>query len=74
MTFQEAEESEMKAKKNLANFQDALKRPLLFLATLTHRSRMNDLNDDIFMFVKDRYFIGEALEYIQESERFVIKI
>lgn len=71
MTFQEAEECEEKAKKNLANFQDTLKRPLLFLATLTHRSRLNDLNDDVFMFAKDRYFIGETVECLQGSERSV---
>jgi len=44
MTFQEAEECEERAKKNLATFEDSLKRPLLLLATLTHRSRLSDLN------------------------------
>ena len=67
MTFQEAEECEEKAKKNLANFQDSLKKPLLFLTTLTHRSRLNDLNDDVFLFAKDRFFIGETVEYSQSQ-------
>ncbi|GFN82816.1 bromodomain adjacent to Zinc finger domain protein 1a [Plakobranchus ocellatus] len=65
MTFQEAEECEEKAKKNLATFQDSLKKPLLFLTTLTHRSRLNDVNDDVFLFAKDRFFIGETVEYSQ---------
>ncbi|GFR93026.1 bromodomain adjacent to zinc finger domain protein 1A [Elysia marginata] len=76
MTFQEAKECEDKAKKNLANFQDSLKKPLLFLTTLTHRSRLNDLNDDVFLFAKDRFFIGETLEYSQSqgSKRIQCKI
>ncbi|KAH9519019.1 Bromodomain adjacent to zinc finger domain protein 1A [Bulinus truncatus] len=69
MTFQEAEDCEKKAKKNLATFQDSLKKPLLYLATLTHRSRLNDLNDDVFVFAKDRFFIGETLEYISGNIR-----
>lgn len=72
MTFQEAEECEQKAKRNLSTFQDSLKKPLLYLATLTHRSRLNDLNDDIFLFAKDRFFIGETLDYVVGgSQRFL---
>ncbi|CAL1546882.1 unnamed protein product [Lymnaea stagnalis] len=74
MTFQEAEECEEKAKKNLATFQDSLKKPLLFLATLTHRSRLNDLNDDIFLFAKDRFFIGETLDYVSGNQRNPCKV
>ncbi|XP_035825711.1 bromodomain adjacent to zinc finger domain protein 1A [Aplysia californica] len=74
MTFQEAEECEEKAKKNLATFQDSLKKPLLFLATLTHRSRLSDVNDDVFLFAKDRFFIGEALEYISSNQRTPCKV
>ncbi|CAG5126855.1 unnamed protein product [Candidula unifasciata] len=69
LTFQEAEECEEKAKKNLATFQDSLKKPLLFLATLTHRSRLNDLNDDVFVFAKDRFFIGETLDISIGAQR-----
>lgn len=62
MTYQEAVECEDKAKRHLATFQESLQRALLFLATLTHRSRLVDLNDDVFMFAKDRYFIGETVD------------
>ncbi|XP_059156185.1 bromodomain adjacent to zinc finger domain protein 1A-like isoform X2 [Physella acuta] len=74
MTFQEAEECEQKAKRNLSTFQDSLKKPLLYLATLTHRSRLNDLNDDIFLFAKDRFFIGETLDYVGGSQRSPCKV
>ena len=69
MTYQEAEESEEKAKKNLATFEDSLKRPLLFLANLTHRGRLGELNDDVFLFAKDRFFIGESLFYIDSDQK-----
>ena len=69
MTFQEAEECEERAKKNLATFEDSLKRPLLLLATLTHRSRLSDLNDDVFLFAKDRFFIGETLFYMDDEQK-----
>lgn len=62
MTYQEAIECEEKAKRHLATFQESLQRPLLFMATLTHRSRLVDMNDDIFLFCKDRYFTGETVD------------
>ncbi|KAK7504212.1 hypothetical protein BaRGS_00004516 [Batillaria attramentaria] len=68
MTYQEAVECEEKAKRHLATFQDSLQRPLLFLATLTHRSRLVDLNDDVFLFAKDRYFIGETVDVTLPGE------
>ena len=68
MTYQEAEECEDKAKKNLATFESNLKRPLLFLANLTYRSRLSDLNDDVFLFAKDRFFIGETVFYVDSDQ------
>ena len=69
MTYQEAEECEEKAKRNLATFSDSLQRPLLFLAYMTHRGRLAELNDDVFLFAKDRYFIGEAVDVLISGER-----
>ena len=62
MTFQEAVESEENARNSLRTFPQALKKPLLYLASLTNRSRLNDMCDDVFNFVKDRYFVGEEVE------------
>lgn len=62
LTYQEAIECEEKALKHLATFPDYLQRPILFLATLTHRSRLVDMNDDVFVFAKDRYFVGEMVD------------
>lgn len=62
LTYEEAEECEEKARKNLASFPNYLQRPILYLASLTHRSRLADMNDDVFVFCKDHYFIGEMVE------------
>lgn len=69
LTYQEAVESEEKALKNIASFPAALQKPLLFLAEKTKRSRLADLNDDVFMFAKDRYFIGEIVDAVISGEK-----
>lgn len=74
LTYQEAIESEEKALKNLATFPSYLQRPILFLASLTHRSRLNELNDDIFVYTKDRYFIDEMVEVMLGNERKTCKV
>ncbi|XP_048738078.1 bromodomain adjacent to zinc finger domain protein 1A-like isoform X2 [Ostrea edulis] len=74
LTFQEAVECEEKALKNLATFPSYLQRPILYLASLTHRSRLNDMNDDIFVFAKDRYFINEMVEVMLGNERKTCKV
>lgn len=61
LTFAEALESEDKAKKVLKTFPYALERAILFLVTLTKRSNIKDLVDELFSFTKDRYFIGESV-------------
>ena len=71
LTYQEAEESEEKALKQLATFPDYLQRPILYLANKTQRSRLEFLNDDVFVFAKDRFFIGEVVEVLLGKSRFV---
>ena len=80
LTYQEALDSEERARKQLAAFPDSLQKPILYLSTLTQRSRLNDLNDDVFVFARDRYFIGETVEvlmgtdkYVNTTEQFVTK-
>lgn len=69
MTFSEALHSEKRAQEQLNNFPTYLQSPLLYLAHLTHRSRLNDVVDDVFMFSKDRYFIGESVFVTVSNER-----
>ncbi|XP_072194519.1 bromodomain adjacent to zinc finger domain protein 1A isoform X2 [Excalfactoria chinensis] len=67
LTYQEALESEKKARHNLQSFPEALIIPVLYLATLTHRSRLHEICDEIFAYVKDRYFVGETVEMIRNN-------
>lgn len=74
LTYQEAVENEERARRNLATFPDYLQRPILYLATLTYRSRMATMNDDVFVFAKDRYFIGEIVDVVHDGIRKPYKI
>ncbi|ESO96438.1 hypothetical protein LOTGIDRAFT_159848 [Lottia gigantea] len=69
LTYQEAVECEEKAKKNLSSFPSCIQKPILYLATKTHRTRLNDLNDDIFGFVKERFFLGEVVDVVINDVR-----
>jgi len=74
LTFEEALDSEKKAKEQLEQFPHYLQRPLLCVASLTHRSRLIDMNDDVFLFTKDRYFVDEAVEVVINSQRLIFSV
>ncbi|XP_039529838.1 bromodomain adjacent to zinc finger domain protein 1A isoform X3 [Pimephales promelas] len=67
LTYQEALDSERKARLNLQNFPDALVIPLLHLTALTHRSRLHEICDDVYAYVKDRFFPGEIVDVVNRS-------
>ncbi|XP_027526447.1 bromodomain adjacent to zinc finger domain protein 1A isoform X4 [Neopelma chrysocephalum] len=67
LTYQEALESERKARHNLQSFPEALVIPVLYLATLTHRTRLHEICDEIFAYVKDRYFVDETVEVVRNN-------
>lgn len=59
LTFQEALHSEKRSREQLNSIPESQRILLLYLAHLTHRSQFKDLVDDVYLFSKDRYFIGE---------------
>uniref|UniRef100_A0A8B9HXD2 Bromodomain adjacent to zinc finger domain protein 1A n=1 Tax=Astyanax mexicanus TaxID=7994 RepID=A0A8B9HXD2_ASTMX len=67
LTYQEALESEKKARLSLQNFPTTLMLPLLHLTSLTHRARLHELCDDIYTFVKERFFPGEIVHVVSRS-------
>lgn len=69
LTFQDALNSEEHALQTLASFPSGLRKPLLFLANLTQRSRLSDLCDDVYSFARDRYFVGESVEVTIKSQK-----
>nr|CAB3225094.1 bromodomain adjacent to zinc finger domain protein 1A [Phallusia mammillata] len=70
LTFQEALDCEKAARKRLLNFPISLQKPILYLVGLSCRSRIEELNDDIYGFVKERYFVGEEVDaFLGEKSR-----
>uniref|UniRef100_A0A672PC43 Bromodomain adjacent to zinc finger domain protein 1A n=1 Tax=Sinocyclocheilus grahami TaxID=75366 RepID=A0A672PC43_SINGR len=72
LTYQEALESERKARLNLQNFPNVLLVPLLHLTALTHRSRLHEICDDVYAYVKERFFPGEIVDVVTRSGNQVI--
>lgn len=69
LTYAEALASEKTARKMLRQFPSALRGPIILVASQTKRSALKELVDDVFNFVKDRYFKGEELDVMNESGR-----
>lgn len=67
LTYAEALESEENARKVLSRFPLKLKVPVLFVANKTKRTGFFDMAEDVFLFVKDRYFIGESVESVSSG-------
>ncbi|XP_068208965.1 bromodomain adjacent to zinc finger domain protein 1A [Palaemon carinicauda] len=74
LTYAEAVESENKARKCLANVPKELRKPMLYITTLTRRGRYADTSDDVFSFVRDRYFVGEEVEAIVRKHWYDCKV
>ena len=55
-------------------FKIQLKQPLLYIASLTCRGKVNDACDDVYYFMKDRYFVHEHLEAILRGKWYPAKI
>ncbi|XP_022053565.2 bromodomain adjacent to zinc finger domain protein 1A [Acanthochromis polyacanthus] len=62
LTYLEAVDSERRAKQNLQSFPQSLVVPLLHLAALSRRCRLTELCEDVYAFVKDRFFPGETVD------------
>lgn len=56
LTYEEAVESEKKAKKRLGSIPKPLKKALLLLASKTKRGRLADVVDDVYVYAYNRFF------------------
>ncbi|XP_063221980.1 bromodomain adjacent to zinc finger domain protein 1A isoform X2 [Bacillus rossius redtenbacheri] len=68
LTYLEALESEESAARSLEDVPRQLRVPLLYLTSFTQRTSFLDLAEDIFSYVRDRYFIGEYVEVCLKNE------
>ncbi|XP_041929378.1 bromodomain adjacent to zinc finger domain protein 1A isoform X1 [Alosa sapidissima] len=67
LTYQEALDSERRARQSLQNFPSSLVVPLLHLTALTHRTRLHEVCDDVYSYVKERFFPGEMVDMVARS-------
>lgn len=74
LTYMEAVESEGKARRCLSNITQQLRQPVIYLASLTRRGRFVDMNEDVFLYVRDRYFVGEEVEAIVKNHWYDCKV
>jgi bromodomain adjacent to zinc finger domain protein 1A len=68
LTYAEALESEKAAKKQLKDFPMELRIPILYLAMKTKRSSFAEMSEDLFNYVRERYFVGESVEACLEGD------
>merc|ERR1712096_5516 len=58
----EAVRSERKALKDIRKIPMCLQRPVVYLASIIKRRKIDKINDDLFTFIKERFFVGENVE------------
>lgn len=69
LTYAEALESEKAARRSLKDFPMELRIPILYLAAKTKRSSFAEMSEDVFNFVRERYFVGETVEACLEGDQ-----
>lgn len=69
LTYAEALESEKAARRSLKDFPMELRIPILFLASKTKRSSFAEMSEDVFNYVRERYFVGETVEACLEGDQ-----
>ncbi|CAD5121222.1 DgyrCDS9756 [Dimorphilus gyrociliatus] len=74
LTYAEAEDNERKCLDTLQAMNTILKRSMIYLVTLTHRQRFSEVVEDVYSFVKDRYFINEAVYLLSQNTKKKCKI
>ncbi|CAI5442653.1 unnamed protein product [Caenorhabditis angaria] len=75
LTFFEALESEKEAHDSLSHFPDFLEKPIIFIVkNFTNRGRFEDLVNDCYNIMKERFFIGEEVTFTEKSRKYPAKI
>lgn len=69
LTYSEAVESEENARKLLTAFSNELRQPILYLGNRTRRTTFADMAEDVFLYMRDRYFNGENVEALFDDNK-----
>ncbi|XP_023842683.1 bromodomain adjacent to zinc finger domain protein 1A isoform X3 [Salvelinus sp. IW2-2015] len=68
LTYLEALDCEKRGRQSLQSFPSALVIPLLHLTALTYRTRLHEICDDVYSYVKERFFPGEIVDVVTRSD------
>uniref|UniRef100_A0A336MMI0 Bromodomain adjacent to zinc finger domain protein 1A n=1 Tax=Culicoides sonorensis TaxID=179676 RepID=A0A336MMI0_CULSO len=74
LTYDEALESEREARHILRQFPRTVRGPVIMVASQTKRSNISELIDDVFHFIKDRFFVGERVDVLHGNKYRCCKI
>ena len=72
LTYEEAVQSERNAIDILNSFPMGLQIPILYLMNYINESKIGSIVDSIYSFISNRYFIGEQIDIIINSKRYLI--
>ncbi|XP_041710710.1 bromodomain adjacent to zinc finger domain protein 1A isoform X1 [Coregonus clupeaformis] len=67
LTYLEALDCEKRGRQSLQSFPSALVIPLLHLTALTYRTRLHEICDDVYSYVKERFFPGEIVDVVTRT-------
>lgn len=67
LTYEEALDSEKAARKMLRAYPRPTRGPVIYIASLTKRSALSELIDDVYNYVKDHYFKKEEVDVLKEN-------
>ncbi|XP_022178490.1 bromodomain adjacent to zinc finger domain protein 1A-like isoform X1 [Myzus persicae] len=71
MTYKEALDCELDSKKMLNDFPNELQKPILYLLSLTKCSSLKELIEQIFNYVRYRYFVSEIVDVALEQDQWL---
>lgn len=71
LTYEEAAESELEARTIVKRVPQPIKRGILTLVHYTRHSRLDNLCDEVFTYIRDRYQEGEEIEVKFNGEKYV---
>lgn len=68
LTYDEAIESEEMARLMLRRFPMSIRGPAMLVGSQTKRSNISELIDDVFNFIRDRFFVGERVDVLHGNK------